>query len=129
MKNDYNILSKSTLKTIGNIEDVEKCEYCNGIGYIKRIPILEYIIMTDELRDLFMDSNIKYTEIASILKHCKFKNMWQKTFNYIKNGKVDLGEAISTVSNKTAVDNIIKYIQKRFKYMKHILYELLVFCV
>ena len=93
-------------------EDVEKCEYCNGIGYIKRIPILEYIIMTDELRDLFMDSNIKYTEIASILKHCKFKNMWQKTFNYIKDGKVDLGEAISTVSNKTAVDNIIKYIQK-----------------
>ena len=111
-ENDYNILSKSTLKTIGNIEDVEKCEYCNGIGYIKRIPILEYIIMTDELRDLFMDSNIKYTEIASILKHCKFKNMWQKTFNYIKDGKVDLGEAISTVSNKTAVDNIIKYIQK-----------------
>ena len=41
-ENDYNILSKSTLKTIGNIEDVEKCEYCNGIGYIKRIPILEY---------------------------------------------------------------------------------------
>ena len=111
-KEDYDILSKSKLKTIGNIEDVEKCNYCNGVGYIKRIPILEYIIMTDALRDLFMESNIKYTEIANILKQCHFKTMWEKTFDYIKNGDVDLGEAISTVSNKTSVDNIIKYMQK-----------------
>lgn len=107
---DYDILSNANLKTIGNIEDVEKCEYCHGTGYIKRIPILEYIIMTDTLRDLFMESNLKYTEIGNILKEYNFETMWDKTFNYIKEGKIDLGEAISTVSNKTAIENIIKNI-------------------
>ena len=107
---DYDILSKANLKTIGNMETVENCEYCHGTGYIKRIPILEYIIMTDALRDLFMETNLKYTEIAAILKKYNFKTMWENTFDYIKNGEVDLGEAISTVSNKTAIDNIIKHI-------------------
>ena len=111
-KEEYDILSKSNLKTLGRPEDVANCPYCKGSGYLKRMPVLEYIVFNDELRDIFMEQQIKYSAINEVLKKYRFKSMWDKIFDYIKSGRIDLGEAIGSVGNKTATNNIINYLAR-----------------
>lgn len=110
---EYETLSCCNLKTIGDADKVSQCPDCDGTGYLKRLPILEYIVFNDELRDLFMDTDVKYTVITKVLQKYKFENMWDKTFGLIKSGQVDLGEAIGTVGNKIAINNIINNIYKK----------------
>ena len=59
--------------------------------------IAEYIQFDTELRDTFLKQNLTFSEIQSILDRKNFRSMWEKVFDLVVVGQVDLMEAIKMV--------------------------------
>lgn len=93
---EIDILLKANLREPGSPEKIKQCKYCNG-GYTQRTVIAEYIQFDTELRDTFLKQNLTFSEIQSILDRKNFRSMWEKVFDLVVVGQVDLMEAIKVV--------------------------------
>ena len=93
--NELALLLSNEIRDIGTPEDIEKCPHCDH-GIIGRMPIAEYIIFNNRLRDVLL-SNPDFTTVSHILTDNGFKSMWSKGLNLVKDGQISLSELIHIV--------------------------------
>ena len=89
------LLLSNEIRDIGSPEDIEKCPHCDH-GITGRMPIAEYIIFNNRLRDVLL-SNPDFTTVSHILADNGFKSMWSKGLNLVKDGQISLSELIHIV--------------------------------
>jgi type IV pilus assembly protein PilB len=97
-ESELEILKGKALFAKGDIENVRNCT-CDG-GYISRRPIMEYVIFDTELRDTFLDPNIRFSAIEEILKKKKFRSMWEKGMELVVAGETGLVEILQTIGKE-----------------------------
>lgn len=84
----------ANLREKGSPEAIRACSCKNG--YVERTAIAEYVVFDMELRDALL--NLKsFREIAEILHARGFYTMWQKALQKVKNGEIELQEAIQII--------------------------------
>lgn len=97
-------LSKAVIYEPGNPDVRRKCVHCNN-GFVSKTVVSEYVILDDEMRDIFMKEDVSFSSISNVLKKKNFIPMWDKVFDLVLQGKVSLFEAIFKVGKVSSMND------------------------
>lgn len=90
----------ANLRERAPFEKRQNCPHCRGTGYTGRTVVSEYIIFDTQLRDAFLDQNMKFADIEMLLKKKNFRSMWSKALEMMYKGRTDIMEALVIVGKK-----------------------------
>jgi type II secretory ATPase GspE/PulE/Tfp pilus assembly ATPase PilB-like protein len=91
-------LEKADIKEKGSLEAQKACTHCRH-GISGRVAVAEYVVFDMDLRDALMGQK-GFREIYTILQEHHFKSMWEKGFDMVKSGRVELNEIVRVIGKE-----------------------------
>lgn len=81
------------------------CNHCNGSGYLGRLPIFEFMVMTNEIREAVVQSKSE-SEIKKLKIESGFPNLLQGGVDQLKRGLTTAEEVLRvTFADELKTDN------------------------
>ncbi|MBQ9183024.1 MAG: hypothetical protein IJ143_04510, partial [Neisseriaceae bacterium] len=70
------------------------CEHCDGMGISGRIPVLEFVVNNEEVRQAILTGDLKILEEA-MRKQPQYKTLIEAGLEMSKKGLVDMNDALA----------------------------------